>query len=90
MVFVDHAAEYSVASDQAIDGHGGWPVVVVGGVLVSGLVWPVRVVVLRVLGQDLGGVVFGGRSGCGRCTRRGWCARTARRNSSRGEFVAVS
>lgn len=38
MVFVDHAAEYSVASDGPGDWDGSWPVVVVGGALVSGLV----------------------------------------------------
>ena len=30
MVFVDHAAEYLVALDQAVEGQGGWPVLVVG------------------------------------------------------------
>jgi hypothetical protein len=58
VVFVDHAAEYAVASDRAIDGHGDCPVVVVGCVLVSGLVWPMSVVVLRVFGQHPGGVVL--------------------------------
>ena len=47
-----------MASDQAVDWHGGWPVVVVGGALVESLVWPMRVVVPRLLGQDPGGVVF--------------------------------
>jgi hypothetical protein len=37
VIFVDHTAEYAVASDQAVDGHGGWPVLVVGGALVESL-----------------------------------------------------
>ena len=57
MVFVDHAAEYSVASDRSGDWDGGWLVVVGGGELVSGLVGSMTVVVLRVLRQDLGGVM---------------------------------
>jgi hypothetical protein len=60
MVFVDHAAEYLVALDQAVEGQGGWSVLVVGGALVESLVWPVRVVVPGVLGQAPGGVVFVG------------------------------
>ena len=58
MVFVDHTAEYAVASDQAVDGQGGWPVLVVGCMLVECLMRPVRVVVPRVLRQDRGGVAF--------------------------------
>jgi hypothetical protein len=57
VVFVDHAAEYSVASDRSGDWDGGWLVVVGGGELVSGLVGSMTVVVLRVLRQDLGGVM---------------------------------
>ena len=57
MVFVDDTAEYSVASDQAVDWYGGGPMVVVGGVLVDLLMGPVSVVVPGVLGQDPGGVV---------------------------------
>jgi hypothetical protein len=34
VIFIDHTAEYAVASDRAVDWHGDWPVVVVGGVLV--------------------------------------------------------
>ncbi len=58
MVFVDHAVEYLVASDRAVDGHGGWPVVAVGGVLVESLVRTMAVVVPGVRGQDPGGVVL--------------------------------
>src|SRR5262249_5332695 len=52
--------EYAMASDRAVEGHGGWSVLVVGGSLVESLVRPVRVVVPGVLGQDPGGVVFVG------------------------------
>ena len=58
MVFVDHAAEYSVTSDGPGDWLGGGPVVVVGCALVSGLVGAMPVVMFGVLGQDLGGVVL--------------------------------
>jgi hypothetical protein len=58
VVFVDHTAEYAVASDQAINWQGGWPVLVVGCMLVESLMRPVRVVVPRVLRQDRGGVAF--------------------------------
>jgi hypothetical protein len=54
VVLVDHAAEYAVLSDQAVDGHGGWSGVVVRDALVECLMRTVRVVVLRVLGQDPG------------------------------------
>jgi hypothetical protein len=37
VVFVDHTAEYAVASDRAVYWHGGWLVVVVGGALVESL-----------------------------------------------------
>ena len=47
-----------MALDQAVDWHGGWLVVVVGGALIESLMRPVRVVVPRILGQDPGGVVF--------------------------------
>ncbi len=52
MAFVDHAAEYLVASDRAVDGHGDWPVVVVGGALVERLVRTMAVVVPGVRRQD--------------------------------------
>lgn len=58
MVFVDHTAEYAVASDQAVNWQGGWPVFVVGSTLVESLMRPMRVVVLRILGQDPDGVAF--------------------------------
>lgn len=58
MVFVDHAAEYSVASNGLGDCQGSWVVVVVGCALVSGLVWPMIVVMPCVFGQDSGGVVL--------------------------------
>jgi hypothetical protein len=58
VIFVDHTAEYPVASDQAVEGHGCWPVLVAGGALAESLMRPVRVVVPRVLGQDPGGVAF--------------------------------
>jgi len=57
VVFVDHAAEYPVASDRAVDRHGDWPMGVVGCVLVESLVRPMRVVMLRILGQHPDGVV---------------------------------
>jgi hypothetical protein len=47
VVFVDHTAEYAVASDQAVYWHGGWLVIVVGGALVESLMRPVRAVVPR-------------------------------------------
>ena len=50
VVFVDHTAEYAVASDQAVDWPGGWLVVVLGGALVESLMRPMRVVVPRILG----------------------------------------
>lgn len=58
VVFVDHTAEYPVASDQAVEGQGGWPVFVAGGALAESLMRPVRIVVPGVLGQDPGGVAF--------------------------------
>ena len=53
MVFVDHTAEYPVASDQAVDGQGGWSVLIVGGALVESLVRAVFVVEGLVLAQDV-------------------------------------
>jgi hypothetical protein len=50
MVFVDHAAEDPVASDRAVEGQGGWSVLVAGGALAKSLMRPVRVVVPGVLG----------------------------------------
>jgi hypothetical protein len=50
VIFVDHTAEHAVASDRTLEGHGGWPVVVVGGALIESLMRPVRVVVPDVLG----------------------------------------
>jgi hypothetical protein len=50
VVFVDHTAEYEVASDRAVYWHGGWLVVVVGGALVESLMRPMRIVVPRILG----------------------------------------
>jgi hypothetical protein len=60
VLFVDHTAEYAMASDQAVEGQGGWSVLVVGGSLVESLVRPVGVVVPGVLEQGPGGVVFVG------------------------------
>jgi hypothetical protein len=57
VVFVDHTAEYA-ALDQAVDGQGGWPVLVVGCALVESLVRPVRVVVPGVLGYVESGLAF--------------------------------
>jgi hypothetical protein len=37
VVFVDHTAEYPVASDQAVEGQGGWPVLLAGGALAESL-----------------------------------------------------
>src|SRR6476659_1846391 len=58
VVFVDHTAKYPVASDQAVEGQGGWSVLVAGCMLVESLVRAVRFVVPGVLGQDPGGVEF--------------------------------
>ena len=58
MVFVDHSADYSVVSDEPGDWWGECLVVVVGGALVPGLVGAMAVVMLCVLGQDLGGVML--------------------------------
>jgi hypothetical protein len=58
VVFVDHTAEYPVTSDQAVEGQGGWSVLLAGGALVESLMPSLRVVVPSVLGQDSGGVVF--------------------------------
>jgi hypothetical protein len=59
VVFVDHTAKYPVASDQAVEGQGGWLVLLAGGALAESLMRPVRIVVPGVLGQDPGGVAFG-------------------------------
>jgi hypothetical protein len=42
VVFVDHAAEYAVASDQAVNWQGGWPVLVVGCMVVESLMLSLR------------------------------------------------
>jgi hypothetical protein len=47
-----------VALDGSGDGDGNWPVVVVGGALISGLVRAMVVVMARVLRQDPGGVAW--------------------------------
>ena len=44
--------------DQAVEGQGGWPVLVAGGALAESLMRPVRIVVPSVLGQAPGGVAF--------------------------------
>ena len=90
VVFVDHTAEYPVALDQAVDGHGGWLVGVVGGALVESLVRPVRVVVPRVLGQDPGGVVFVVDQDAVGALAADGAHEPLGNNSSLGEFAVVS
>jgi hypothetical protein len=65
-------------------------VVVVGCVLVSGLVWPMSVVVLCVIGEHPGGVVSVVDQDVVGAFGVDGADEPLARNSSRGEFVAVS